>query len=119
MKIRGREIQFLRTVKTTSDIAKLCPDDDIEKIGELFNGTVVKTIETGAKIIHYLNEGYEMNKHFEDPDYQPEIIGVDEIMYLDDKTFTALMKDAFESLNNGAETTVELEDTKKNTKNKE
>lgn len=119
MKIRGKEIRFLRTVKTTSDLAKLCPDQDIERIGELFDGSVAKTIETGAEIIHYLNEGYEMNKHYEDKSYIPDIISVDEILYLDDGTFTKLMTEAFNSLNNGAETTIELEETKKNKKTEE
>lgn len=119
MKIRGREIQFLRTVKATADLAKLCPDEDFERIGELFNGTVPKIIETGAKVIHFLNEGYEMNKHFDDPNYKPDIISVEEILYLDEQTYTELMKEAFNSLNNGAETTIELEESKKNEKEKE
>lgn len=114
MVINGREIKFLRTVKATSDLAKICPDGDIERLNELFEGDVSTTLETGAKIIHFLNEGYEMNRHFMDRSYQPQIIGVDEIMYLDDQTFTALMKDAMNSMGVGAETTVEVEDTKKN-----
>lgn len=119
MKIRGKEIQFLRTVKATSDIAKLCPDENFERIGELFNGSVPIIIETGAKIIHFLNEGYEMNKHFDDPSYQPQILSVEEIMYLDETTYTELMKSAFENLNAGAETSIELEESKKKEKEME
>ena len=78
MEINGREIKFLRTVKATVDIAKLCPDGNIERLGELFNGDLSTTLETGTKMIHYLNEGYEMNKHFMDRKYQPNILGVDE-----------------------------------------
>lgn len=113
MKIRGREVKFLRTVKTTSDIASLCPDEDIERVGELFSGPLPKVLETGAKIIHSLNEGYEMNKHFDDPSYQPQILSVDEILYLNDKVFTQLMNDAMANFNNGAETKIELEESKK------
>ena len=113
MVINGREINFLRTVKATADLAKLCPDGDIERMGELFNGSLSTTLETGAKIIHYLNEGYEMNKHFMDRSYQPKVLGVDEIMYLDDKTFTDLMNSAMASMGVGAETTIELQENKK------
>lgn len=113
MKIRGKEIQFLRTVKATSDIAKLCPDEDIERVGELFDGNVPKIIEVGAKLVHYLNEGYEMSKHYDDPSYVPNVISVDEIMYLDEQTFIELMKDAFNSISNGAQTTIEVESTDK------
>ena len=113
MEINGREIKFLRTVKATSDLAKICPNGDIERLGELFSGELSTTLETGAKIIHFLNEGYEMNKHFMDKSYQPQILGVEEIMYLDDRTFTELMQSAMQSMNAGAETTIEVEEPKK------
>lgn len=113
MKIYGREIKFLRTVKATSDIANLCPDQDIERLGELFGGALPKTLETGAKIIHYLNEGYEMNQKFMNPEYEPKIISVEEILYLPDNLFTDLMKSAMEGIGNGAEQSIELEETKK------
>lgn len=113
MIINGREIGFLRTVKATSDLAKLCPDGNIERLGDLFNGDLPTTLETGAQIIHFLNEGYEMNKHFNDRSYQPNIISVEEIMYLDDVTFTELMHSAMEGMGAGAETTIELEEPKK------
>lgn len=119
MEINGREIKFLRTVKATSDMAKLCPDENIERMGELFNGNLATTLETGAKIIHYLNEGYEMNKHFEDPSYQPQVLSVEQIMYLDDVTFTQLMQSAMASMGNGAETTIELQENKKKEKEKQ
>lgn len=119
MKIRGREIKFLRTVKATSDIASLCPEKDIQRIGELFEGALPRTLLTGAKIIHYLNEGYEMNKHFENPSYEPQVLSVDEIMYLDDATFTELMNEAVKGMSNGAEQTIEVEESKKKVENQE
>lgn len=119
MKIRGKEIKFLRTVKATSDIASLCPEKNIERIEELFNGDLPTTLETGAYIIHYLNEGYEMNKHFDDPSYEPNILSVEEIMYLDDTTYTDLIRSAMDGMKNGAETTIEVEESKKKEKEME
>ena len=116
MEINGREIGFLRTVKATSDLSKLCPNNDIERLGELFNGDLSTTLETGAQIIHLLNEGYEMNKHFMDKSYQPNIISVEEVMYLETETYTKLMQSALLGLNNGAETTIEVEEPKKKEK---
>jgi len=113
MKINGREIKFLRTVKATSDLARICPSGDIQRIGELFdNNDLAKTLESGAKLIHFLNEGYEMNKHFMNPDYKPNIISVEEIMYLDDKTYTELIQSAMKDLGVGAETSIEVEEPK-------
>lgn len=114
MIINGREIKFLRTVKTTSNIANMCPDKDINRIGELFSGDLSTTLETGAKFVHYLNEGYEMNKHFNDKTYQPQVIGVEEIMFLDDKTFTELINEAMAKISEGAEQLIEVEPSKKN-----
>lgn len=116
MKIRGKEIQFLRTVKATCELAKLCPEENIERIDELFNGTLPSTIETGAKIIHYLNEGFEMNKHFNDPTYQPQIISIDEIMYLSEEDYVQLMKEAMAGFGIGTETTIETVDVEKKKK---
>lgn len=116
MKIRGKEIQFLRTVKATSDIASLCPEKDIERIGELFEGDLPTTLETGAKIIHFLNEGYEMNKHFDDPSYVPQVLSVEEIMYLNENEFTELMQSALKGMTNGTETLIEVEEPKKKEK---
>ena len=114
MKIHGREIKFLRTVKATADLAKLCPNGDINRIGELFGEKdISSTIENGAKLIHFLNEGYEMNKHFNEPEYQPQILSVEEIMYLNDETYTELIQSAMKSIGVGAETTIELEKPKK------
>lgn len=113
MKIRGKDVRFLRTVKATCEIASLCPNKEIERIGELFDGDLPTSLETGAKIIHFLNEGYEMNRHFDDPSYVPNVISVEEILYLNEKDYTRLMQSALSSMSNGAETSIEIEDTKK------
>lgn len=115
MKIRGREINFLRTVKTTCDLVELCPDKDINRIGEIFGGEVDKIQKNAAILIHSLNEGYEMNKHFDDPSYEPKIISVDEIMYLTQEEYQDLLNEAMKVFND-VETTVEGVSTKKRRK---
>lgn len=114
MKIRGKEIKFLRTVKTTADLTKLCPDKDIDRVTELFSGSVDSILENGAKVIHLLNEGYEMNEHLNNPEHKPDIISEEELLYLDEETFTALLTEAMGSFGNGTEQAVELEPSKKN-----
>lgn len=113
MKIRGREIGFLRTVKTACDIAKICPDGTLNTFANLFSGDLTTVNESGAKIIHFMNEGYEMNKHFDDPSYKPNIISVEEIMYLDDDTYAKLFMEMMEAFTGDA-VTVETEESKKN-----
>lgn len=118
MKVRGREIKFLRTVKTTSDLAILCPDKDISRLGEIFSNNVADTILNSAKFIQILNEGYEMSKSLNEKDYQPQIISLDELLYLDEDTFSKLQEEALTAYN-GVETTVEIEDSKKKEKTQE
>lgn len=113
MKINGKDIRFLRTVKATADLAELCPDGNIERINELFESGINGAIKTGASIIHFLNEGYEMNRHFADPEYKPEIISVDEIMYLEDSVYTELLNEAIQGFTNGAKQMIEVEPSKK------
>lgn len=112
MKIRGREIGFLRTVQTACDIADMCPDKDLKNIESLFSGNVSDINKNGAKIIHLMNKGYEMSKHFDDPSYKPNPISVEEIMYLSDTEYQNLfnaMMDAFTA----DKPTVEVEPSKK------
>ena len=113
MIINGREIKFLRTVKATAEIAKICPDKDISNLTVIFSQDFPTSVEAGAKIIHFLNEGYEMNKHVMDRSYKPQPLEVDEILCLDNDTFQLLMESAMKGLNNGAETSVEIEEPKK------
>lgn len=116
MKIRGREIGFLNTVKTTAELAKLCPDGDVDRLFELFptdNKGIPSMLENGAKIIHILNEGYEMNKAFEEPGYEPKILTIEEIMYLKPGEYQELMQSAWSQITAGTDTTVEVESVKK------
>lgn len=119
MKLRGREIKFLRTVNVNCEIAALCPDNDVEKFDILLTENVITSIKTQATIIHLLNEGYEMNKHYEDPSYQPNVLSVDEIMQLPQDKFFELRNEAWANLNTGAETSIELEESKKKEKETE
>lgn len=113
MIIRGREVKFLRTVKTACEMAKMCPDGDLANLDALFTGSVANINENGAKLIHLMAEGYEMNKHFDDPSYKPNPISVEEVLYLDDATYVALFNEMMEAFT-GDKRTVETEETKKN-----
>lgn len=113
MKIKGREIKFLKTVKSTCDIEDLCPNHDISRFPELMGGSVKTVNTTVAKLIHILNEGYEMNRQMNEEGYKANILAEEEILYLDDATFTALAEEMMQAFN-GQKPTVETEDSKKN-----
>lgn len=112
MKVRGREINFLRTVKATVDLAELCPNRDLTKIDVIFNGNVADAQLNVARLIHIMNEGYEMNKHFENPEYEANPISVEEVLYLDNDTFNKLAEKAMSAFTKGVEQLVETEEPK-------
>lgn len=112
MIVRGREIGFLRTVKTSCDIEALCPNHDLSRFDELLNGSVASANRTVAEMIRILNEGYEMNRKFNEEGYEPHVLTLDEILYLDDSVFQELAEEAMKAFNKEKQT-VEVETKKK------
>lgn len=111
MIVRGREIKFLRTVLATCKIADLCPDGSISKIGALFGGADSKVARNEAEFIRALNEGYEMNRHFDEPEYEPKVISLEEILSLTNDQFSDLFAEAVSAFQNELPT-VEVEEKK-------
>ena len=116
MKVHGRNIGFLRTVKLTCELADMCPDGDLNKIGELFTGHMGDVQRNTAKFIALMNEGYEVSKSFEEPTYEPNPLSVEEILYLDDGTFTQLFEEASAVFMEDGKPTVEVQASKKKKK---
>lgn len=105
MEIHGREIKFRRTVGATCRIAEACPDGDIQRASEMMTPeNISKSQKFAAIFIAALNEGYENSMRYEDKDYVPNPITVDEIMCLDQDVFNDLITEAFGSFNDVKQT---------------
>lgn len=114
MKVHGREVKFLRTVWAVNEVAKVCPMNDIGRIMEkLKTKSTVELNETWAIFICALNGGYEMAQKYEDKDYKPNPLTVDELYTLPEDEFSALIREATEAWY-GDKITVEVEESKKN-----
>lgn len=114
MIINGREIKFKRTVMATCIIADRCPEGDIARVKEIFEGAYHNYMENAAIFIVALNDGYERSKAFVEPGYKPHPLTVEEVMTLDFDEFKKVMdaaKDAFSA----EMATVEAQPSKKNT----
>jgi len=94
MQVNGREIGFRRSVRATADLAEICPNKDITKLGELMNGGTGQQLATGAVLIHVLNDAYVRHERLEHPDADLKAITVDEIMDLDEETYMQLLAEA-------------------------
>lgn len=113
MKINGKERGFALTVGASVEISDYCPNGDISKIEELFSLSYGKQIRSLAKIIAALSRGYEAQKHFEDPNYVPDALSVEQILSLSNSEFKELAEEAFSSFRDGLSTEVELMPSKK------
>ena len=111
MKINGREIKFLRTVKTNFDIAGICPDGKLEKMGDLFPDDSLESIKNMVKFIQLMNQGYEEAKHYEDPTHEVVVIKEEDIMYMPNDDMSNLFQEAVNAFL-GVKQTVEVEPSK-------
>lgn len=113
MIIHGREVGFLRTVKTTCDLAEMCPRNDISKLQSVFEGNdVSRTQKASARFISIMSEGYEMRKAYDNPGYEPKPLTVEEILYLSDAEFKEIFLEAVEAFKAGGIVTVDAEPVK-------
>ena len=108
---KGKEIGFKRTVGAISEIAKLAPGGNIERLGEIFSeNDMGTTIESGAHFLAILNKWYEKSLVFTEQGYKPEPIPADWFMMLDMNDYMELLNKAmkqFEEDNNPTIETVE------------
>lgn len=114
MLVHGREVDFLLSVGASAEISEMCPEGDLNRIGELFEsnsyGNQVMNI---AKIISALSNGYEQSRKYEDKAYVPNPLTVDEIMSLTTSEMKKVEACALAKFNADSQTTVEVENTKK------
>ena len=100
MLINGKNVGFLKTVKVNFDIKAMCPNKDTNKLPELFDPQLIDVADVYAnsmKFIMALNHGYEDNLHYYNNEYKQDYITEEDMMYLDDDQFAALLMEAQEA----------------------
>lgn len=118
MIIHGREVNFALTVGSSTEISELCPDGNIERVGELFETSAYgKQVRSIAKLVCALSRGYETAKKYEEKangvDYAPNPLTIEELTTLTPDDFNAVALEAFACLSKDRKTTVETEQPKK------
>jgi len=113
MKINGKERNFKLTIGASGELASICPDGDINRIGEVFEGDFAHIPTAAAKLVSTLNKWYEIDKAWQNGqrnidkvDYLREV----EVLALDIETFTALVNEAVATLNGDRKTEMKVED---------
>ena len=108
-----REVGFLRTVGAVNEISKICPKQNISKLGDVIHSeSTVTRNEAWFTFICALSRGYEMSKHFFDKSYKPNPITKEELEISEDGEVTLLISEATLAWVGDART-VEAEEPKK------
>ena len=113
MEYNGKKIGFKRTVGAVSDLAKISPDGDISRIGEIINEkNLGATVESSAQFLAILNKWYEKSLQFENKDYIPDPVPVEWFLMLDMEEFLDLLNDAMQQFTEDDKPTVEAVEPK-------
>lgn len=107
------EIKFARTIWADRQLAKLCPGNNIQRMGEVISSDDFdKQMGTLIGIIRIMNEGYERRAHFEDPTHEINVVSEEYLENLTEDDIMKLVNEAFEQFGIDGQTTVEAEPTK-------
>ena len=82
MRIRGKERGFELNVQSHGEISELCRDKDFANFGELFGGTQTENLLMDMQIAVIMNRGFEDHKAFENPNYTPEYLTMDDMKFM-------------------------------------
>lgn len=106
----AKDLKFERTVWADRQLAKLCPNNDIKRFGELM-GTDDFDKQMGSliQIIRIMNEGYERKAHFNDPAHEIDVITEEELENFTEDELMELVNKAFEAFGLDGEQMVEIE----------
>ena len=115
MIIHGKERKFLLTVQASIDVAEMCPDGDLSRIGEVLSvdSKLPKSMRMIAKMIAAMSRGFESNRKYEEAGYEPDPLTVDEIMALPMQTLKELQDEALQAFKSSVEPKIELKESKK------
>ena len=65
MVIRGREYGFKMTIGASGELAKLCPNNDIKRVREIFGDDYADSLENSKKFVLILNKWFVKAEKFD------------------------------------------------------
>ena len=114
MELFGREYGFKLTIGASAELAKACPDGDMNRLDALFSGEYAGTLEGATALMLALSRGYEQARAFAEPGYQAQPLTRELIAAMDFEEFHAAMAEAGAAFQRQSKPTVSAEPAKKN-----
>lgn len=118
MKIFGEEYGFMLTVGASAEIAKLCPDGDLNRMNEVIGGNFADAVTFSAKFIVAMANGYDDAKRFAGETVTHKPLTLDMVMALPGSEFAEVQTAALAAFGEDLNPSVEI-DSKKKTEAKE
>lgn len=114
MKLHDREVRMAFNVGAMQDISRLCPDNDIRRISELFDGDESRPFDFGlvVKFASILSYWGEKQYAYEHPGYEPRPFTTEELNLLMPADVQALFTEAMSVMGGDSRQTVETEPEK-------
>lgn len=112
MIIHGKERGFKMTIGASAKIAELCPGGELTRLEEALGGPYSKAVVILLKVIHYLAEGYELEKMYTVQGYIPDTISIEELSVLSPQELSSVKLEAMEQMSKDMSLTVEIEEPK-------
>lgn len=111
MKIGNRDYGFRLTVGASVEIARLCPDGDLARIGEAVGKGYGEQADTMAKVIVALNHGYVAAEEF--AGRKAHSLTVENVLSLSPAVFAELSAEAFNAFMGDVNGEIEVTTEKK------
>lgn len=110
MNIRNRERKFLLTVRGRDEIARLCPNDDLSQIADVFRNST--QTDAMRKLILVMNRDYEDYTRYHDNSYEVDYLTDEDIQMLTMEEFRTIQDEASNAFLEGMGITVDVEEPK-------
>lgn len=113
MKIFDDEYGFMLTVGASAEIADLCPDGDLNRMGELLEGRFSDTVNFTASFIVAMAKGFDDARRFSGQEITHRPLTKEMLLSLPSDVFKDVQAAALAAFKGDTETTVEVAPSKK------
>lgn len=113
MKIFGEEYGFMLTVGASAAIADLCPDGDLNRMGELLQGRFSDTVNFTASFIVAMAAGFDDAKRYAGEEITHKPLTAEMVLSLPSDAFQEVQTAALAAFASDTKATVEVAPAKK------
>lgn len=108
-----KDYKFARTIWANIKLSKLCPGNDVKKLGDVLAGDdTAKQLETMMQVIEIMNMAFIKKMNHEEPGVVYDQITREDMENMSDEELIELVNKAFADFNADGETTIAIEEKK-------